>query len=46
MIIIPMGVLLWAIVVVTGGPSQFLGMLNHELREMAQTIGGWVSLCF
>ena len=46
MIIIPMGVLLWAIVVVAGGPSQFLGMLNGELRGVAQAIIGWVSLWF
>lgn len=44
MIIIPMGVLLWAIVVVAGGPSQFLGMLNSELRQVAQAIVGWVSI--
>ena len=46
MIVIPAGVLLWAIVVVAGGPTQFLGLLNSQLREMSSTIGGWVSIWF
>ena len=49
MIIIPAGVLLWAIVVivvVAGGPGQFVRLLNGELREMAQTVAGWVSVWF
>lgn len=46
MIIIPAAVLLWAIIIVAGGPGQFLGLLNNELRQMAQTIGGWVSTWF
>lgn len=46
MIIIPVGVLLWAILVVSGGPGQFVGMLNGELRRISQTIAGWVSVWF
>ena len=46
MIIIPAGVLLWAIVVMAGGPGQFVRLLNGELREMAQTVAGWVSVWF
>lgn len=46
MIVIPAGVLLWAIVVVTGGPTQFIRVLNSQLRDMSGTIGSWVSLWF
>jgi len=46
MIIIPAGVLLWAIVVVAGGPSQFIQVLNTELRGVAAVITGWVSAWF
>ena len=46
MIIIPAGILLWAIVVIAGGPTQFVRMLNTELRNMSTTIGNWVSLWF
>lgn len=44
MIIIPAGVLLWAIIVVAGGPSQFLGLLNSQLRNVAGVISGWVGV--
>ena len=46
MIIIPGAVLLWAIVVVAGGPTHFLRMLNAELRDFATVIGGFVSSWF
>ena len=44
MIIIPAGVLLWAIVVVAGGPSQFLRLLNTQLRDVAGFIAGWIGV--
>ena len=46
MIIIPAGVLVWAIVVVTGGPSQFIRVLNSELRDVSIMITGWVGAWF
>jgi hypothetical protein len=46
MIIIPAGVLLWAIVVVAGGPSQFIRVLNGELRNVSTMITGWVGAWF
>ena len=46
MIIIPAGVLLWAIVVIAGGPSQFVQVLNGELRNVSAVISGWVGAWF
>lgn len=46
MIIIPAGVLLWAIVVVAGGPNQFIRVLNTELRGVSAMITGWVGAWF
>ena len=46
MIIIPAGILLWAIIVVAGGPNQFVRGLNGELRGVAQTVAGWVGAWF
>lgn len=46
MIIIPAGVLLWAIIVVAGGPSQFLRVLNSQLRDVGGVIAGWVGVWF
>ena len=46
MIIIPAGVLLWAIIVVAGGPSQFLRLLNGQLRDVAGGIAGWIGVWF
>ena len=46
MIVIPAGVLLWAVVVVAGGPTQFIRLLNSQLSAMSSTIGSWVGIWF
>lgn len=46
MIVIPAGVLLWAVVVVAGGPTQFIRLLNSQLSAMSSTIGSWVGILF
>ena len=46
MIIIPAGVLLFVVMLVTGGPVQFVRIVNSELRQVSNVIGDWVSLWF
>lgn len=46
MIIIPAVVLLFVMVVVTGGPVQFIRFLNNELREVSNGIQGMMSRWF
>jgi hypothetical protein len=46
MIIIPAGVLLFVVMIVTGGPVQFVRVMNFELRKMSSVIGSWVSFWF
>ncbi len=46
MIIIPAGVLLFVIMIVTGGPVQFVRVVNFELRQVSAAIGNWVSFWF
>ncbi len=46
MIIIPAIVLLFVMVVVTGGPVQFVRFLNNELREVSNGIQGMMSRWF
>ncbi len=46
MIIIPVAVLFFAVMVVSGGPTQFIRLVNTELRHVSAVIGGWVSFWF
>jgi len=46
MIIIPAVVLVFMVMVITGGPKQFIRLLNFELRELASLIGGVASAWF
>ena len=46
MIIIPAGVLLFVIMIVTGGPVHFVRVANSELRQVSAAIGNWVSFWF
>ena len=42
MIIIPGTVLLFVIVIVTGGPTQFLRTVNFELGQIIAFLRNWV----
>ena len=46
MIIIPAAVLFFTVMVVSGGPTQFIRLVNTQLRHVAAVIGGWVSFWF
>ncbi len=46
MIIIPAAVLFFVVMAVSGGPIQFIRVVNTELRHVSSVIGGWVSFWF
>lgn len=46
MIIIPAVVLVWVIVVLAGGPTQFVSALNDELINISNVMTNWVNTWF
>lgn len=43
MILIPAAVLFFMVLVITGGPTQFVRLLNNELIKVVSVLSNWVS---